>query len=425
MMWAVRVREAIRTRLWPIPSLCVLVSAGLAIGALTFDRTRPSGPGSYLFVGSADGARALLSTTSAAMLTFMALVFSITIVALQLASAQFSPRVQRAFLRDTFSKLTLGVFIGTYTYTILVLQAVRSPGEGKDSFVPGLSTIIAVVLVLASVGMFVRYTDHIARSIRAVSVIRRVAAEASDVIENLFPDPLEGTDEENGEMHIPPDGWNVPSATSGVVVGIDTQQLMNLATEQQILIKVVPMTGDFVPSKGVLAHVVGRQSDAIVESVRRAISVGSERTMRQDVAFGLRQLVDIADRALSPGINDPTTAVQALDAIHDLLRRIVTQRFPPEVHVDANGTPRVFVPSASWTALLSLAVDEIRRSGSESLQVARRLRDVLEDVAALAPATRKRAVLKQLESLESSVTQHFERSSERRLASRPSRQGNL
>lgn len=425
MMWAVRVREAIRTRLWPIPSLCVLTSAGLAIGTLSFDRARSSDTGWYLFAGSADGARALLSTTSAAMLTFMALVFSITIVALQLASAQFSPRVQRAFLRDTLSKLTLGVFIGTYTYTILVLQAVRSSGEGRDSFVPGLSTILAVLLVLASVGMFVRYTDHIAHSIRAVSVIRRVAAETSDVIETLFPEPLEGPDQQQAEAQIPVGAWTVVSQTSGVVVGIDTHRLMSLASKQRLVIAVDPMTGDFMPSKGVLAHVVGQQSDAIVKSIRGAISVGSERTMRQDVAFGLRQLVDIADRALSPGINDPTTAVQALDAIHDLLRRIVVRRLSQEVHVDADGTPRLFVPCPTWPSLLSLAVDEIRRSGAESLQVVRRLRDVLEDVAALAPAPRKAAVLKQLEALEASVARHFERSGEHRLASKPSRQGNL
>ncbi len=426
MMWLVRVREWIRSGLLAIPSMCVLVSVGIAVMTLALDRSIAQDQAAwYLFSGSADGARALLSTTSAAMLTFMALVFSITIVALQLASGQFSPRVQRAFLRDTLSKLTLGVFIGTFTYSVLVLRVVRAETGDAPAFVPRLATMGAVVFVLLSVGFFVRYIDHIARSIRAVSVIRRVASETTDVIGNLYPETIGEELEDRPLWTEPTEATDVHTETSGIVVGIDGDVLLRIASEHDLSIRIVPLVGDFVATGSVVARLSGGQADRIVVEVRRAFSVGPERSMRQDVAFGLRQLVDIADRALSPGINDPTTAVQVLDALEDILRRLIVRRFPSEVRAGSDGRPRVYAPAPEWSQLLGLSLDEIRISGSGSLQVARRMRALLDGLDEIAPRSRKDAVRVQLERLQESIAAGFDHERDRAQAAAPSRQGQI
>lgn len=426
MMWLVRVRESIRSGLWAIPAVCVLVSVAVAAAAIELDKSfTESRSAWYLFSGSAEGARSLLSMTSAAMLTFMALVFSITIVALQLASGQFSPRVQRTFLRDTVSKLTLGMFIGTFTYSVLVLRVVRSAADDVPVFVPRLATMGAVAFVLLSVAFFVRYIDHIARSIRAVAVIKRVASETADVIGDLYPEAVGDDSAARAEWTVPEDTTDVSVHTSGVVVGIDGDSLMGIASKHDLSITIVVLVGDFVPSGGVVARISGDQPDGLVKGIRRAISVGPERSMRQDVGFGLRQLVDIADRALSPGINDPTTAVQVLDAIEDILQRLIVRSFPSEVRTDESGRSRVFAPAPSWDQLLSLALDEIRISGAGSLQIARRMKALLDGLEAVAPPSRKGAVLTQMERLRESVTRGFDHERDRAQAGLPSRQGQV
>lgn len=350
----------------------------------------------FAFTGGPSSARDVLSTIASSMLTFTGLVFSITIVVLQLTSSQFSPRVLRTFVRDRFIQLALGVFLSTFLYALLALREVRGEDGVGDSFVPGVTITVGFVLVLVSVATFVRYVSHIAQSIRVVNIIERIAVDAEEAIDRHYPpEPAAPSPEAPSFDH----GPVLVSSERGVVMAIDVDVLVGQAADAGCVIRVVPMVGDFVARGAPLLEVAG--GDRLDEtSVRRSVALGRERNIDQDVGFGFRQLVDVAEKALSPGVNDPTTAVQCLDQIHNLLRQLVGRPFPSGVHVDGEGIVRLVVPTLTWADYLHAALDEIRHWGAGSLQVQRRLRWLFEDLLSVAPPDRRAAIEEQLHLLE-------------------------
>ncbi len=389
--------------LWFIPSVSITLAVALSYVAESVDRSLNAQRSAwFLFSGGPDGARELFSAVASSMLTFSGLVFSITILVLQLASNQFSPRALSTFLKDSTSKLALGVFIGTYVYALLGLRLVRNSGERADLFVPALSAWLAVPLVLLSVGMFIGYLHHIAQSIRAVVVIRRIGAETRQALERLFPEGL-GEEPEpqaarfravgNAEQQVRSDGRH------GIVVRVDEEQLVELAVEQRATIQMHFRIGDFVPGNALLCEVWQGSGECDAADVRRCVDLGPERTIEQDAGFGFRQLVDVAGRALSPGMNDPTTAVEVLDELHDLLRRLVTRKIPSAERV-VDDVVRLVLPRPDFSDYLALAVDEIIHWGKDSLQVRNRLRTLLADLRTCAPDHRRGPVLRKIEQLE-------------------------
>lgn len=410
--------ERLRGSLWFVPALCVACSVALSFATVEIDRRIGDADPWLLYGGDANRAADILSTIAASMLTFTALVFTITMVVLQLASAQFSPRVLRTYLRDRQSKLALGVFVATFVYSLFVLRTARSGLDGVDSgFVPALSMLIAFVLVLVSVALFIQYAHHIAQSIRVGNVIERITRETRDVIERRYPaERAEGVSDEVARPSGSPDSI-VPARRAAVIVRINAEHLSKLADANDVRFVCVHPVGTYVPEGVPLVEIFGRAPELDEDEVGRAVALGGERSMEQDPAFGIRQLVDIASRALSPGVNDPTTAVHVVDRLHDLLRRLADRRLVPNGAVE-----RVRLNEPTWSDLLALAIEEIRIYGCGSTQVCRRLRVMLDDLEQITHGGRRRSVIDQRSLLEATVESSFEQRRDRAAVAEGERQ---
>ncbi len=400
-----RVAEYVRSSLWVVPAVGAVLAVAGGLATVALDHATSARLG---FTGGADGARAVLSTIATAMITFTGLVFSILIVALQLASAQFSPRIMRTFLRDRSSKVALATFVATFSYAFTVLRATRADA------VPGISVSIAIVLVFISVGVFIHYINHTAQAIRAVSIIEAVAVETRASIERLYPG--EPATRVPARPHL--DDTDVVTVLNeggpGVVTGFDADRIVAAAATAGAVVSLRAGVGDFVPAGAPLLDLHGCDAEAC--AVAGHVSFARERTMHQDAAFGMRQLVDLAAKALSPGINDPTTAVQAIDQLHDLLRRLGGRPIPPGRIADAEGCVRLVFPAMGWADFVSLAVDEIRIYGAGSLQVLRRLQGMLGDLLQIVGEERRPPLREQLGLLAAAAGREFEDERDRRMA---------
>lgn len=385
-----RIADQLDEAYWPIPAGCVVVAGLLAFGLIQLDESLQRGGVEFAFTGGPDSARSLLSTMAASMLTLTALVFSITIVALQLASSQFSPRALRTFLRDRQSQFALGVFLATFVFALVTLREVRGQDGLAERFVPGVTISVAFLLVVVCVALFVNYIHHIAQSVRIVTIVERVADETRRAIERVHPD-----EPDSSEVVVLGNAARVVEADRhGSVVEVNADRLVDLAVKADAMVTVLPRVGDFVPEGTPLLRVSGGSPDE--DDLRAAIGLARERNGHRDVGFGLRQLVDIAERALSPGMNDPSTAVQCLDQLHDLLRRLVNRPYPSGVHRDESGAVRVVAAVPQWEDHVGLALDEIRLWGRQSLQIRRRMQALVDDLLAVAEGERRQPLLKRL-----------------------------
>lgn len=398
------VLEAISHNLWLLPAVGVLSAAALSVLLTTVDEhLAADATGWYLFRGGPEGARSVLSTVASSIMTFTGVVFSVTVLVLQIASQQFSPRVLRTFLGDRRTQVSLAVFVGTFVYALLTLRSVRGASDGIEEFVPSLSVWFAVALAVASVGTFVFFVHHVSQSIRAVNVLARIGDETRATLAELYPEGV-GADDPDPAMgpRGEPSLLVLHRGDSGVTIAVAERAIWEAAEDAAVVIELVPMVGDFVAHGSTLFKVWGDASRLDTGALAQTVAIGRERTLRQDAAFGFRGLVDVAERALSPGVNDPTTAVQALDQLHDLLRRLCSRRFPDPVRAGGDGRPRVVLPRPDFDGYVRLALDEIRHYGKGSVQIERRLRFLLEDLLSVAPPRRRTELLRQLRALEAS-----------------------
>lgn len=420
-----RTREYLRSSLWFVPALFAIGAVILALGALTLDDRVSADPGGlfFLYGGTAEGARSVLSTIAQSMLTFTGLVFTITMLVLQLASSQLSPRVMRTFLRDRSNQVVLGLFVATFVYTLVVLRDVRAPVDGNEGFVPGLSVWISFALLLASVGAFIYYIDHMAHAIRASTVISNIATETEAAIERLYPEHIAQGERGPNAGEPGPANLVLRARRAGVVVGVDEEKLLAVVGDDDRRLHLVPAVGDFVASGSPFIRLWGQWDRDAAEAIQDAIGLENERTLQQDAAFGFRQLVDVAVRALSPGTNDPTTAVQALDRIHDLLRRVAERAIPSPYRADDHGRVRLVLSRPDWDDYVELAVDEIRLAGERQLQVTRRLRHLLTDLLTMAPDDRQPVLRRELALVDSGAERGFRGSSDAAAARSASARG--
>ena len=373
--------EWIRDGLWFIPFCAIAAAILLSFVTQRIDKAHQSLPG--MFHADASSAQDLLATIASSTLTMTTLVLSITIVALQLASQQFSPRVMRAFLRDTGTKAALGFFLATTVYALLILRSVVPKTVDQTAFVPRLGVSVAFTLILGSLATFVYYINHVAHAIRAVSIMEAVAAETRVTIRRT---PYGGGLEPGEWPERLPEMIISSDQPPGALVGIDRDDVVRLAQRHDVKMRLTVRIGDYLPSRIPLVEVWGRDGKApniSTPELLRFIGLGHERTMTQDTAFGLRQLVDMADKAMSPAINDPTTAVQVIDRLHDILRRMAIRPDAATVFRDLNGIPRLVVPAPTWEDHLHLAFDEVRLCSGGSVPVQRRLRAVIADLEPL------------------------------------------
>lgn len=379
------IHDRLRRSLWFAPGLMTAVAIAMLVLLLRLDSTFQQVPEPLRFSGGPEVARDVASTIAGAIMGFIGVVFSITIVALQLASSQFSPRALRGFLRDRVTKATLGAFVATFAYALLTIRHV----DGADVTVPNLTMTGLFALTFLCVVLFIVYIHHIAQSIRIGKILDTVLHETRHAIDRLLP----GRDGRDAASASPFDADD-PAAVvhlrgkGGVLVDVDRRVLLECAVASGGIIELVVAPGDFVRHGGPVARVHGVTEPPT--GIDRAWSFANERSMHGEVGYGLRQLVDVALRALSPGLNDPTTAVQAIDRIHEVLGLLLDRDDPDPWLLDDEGMRRVWLPARGWEEHVSLALDEIRIAGAGQLQVHRRLLRLLEDLMTAAPEWRRR-----------------------------------
>lgn len=419
--WA-SLSDRLRMSLWFIPVMFVLFCVFLHQITLRIDLTSDLSNLPFVtFVDDVSTATTVLATIATSMLTFLGVVFSITIVALQLSSSQYSPRVLRTFLRDRITQCTLGAFVATFVFALLVLRNVDPGSLGQEAFIPGLSIDVTIGFVWLSLFWFVVFVHHTTQAIRAVNIIEAVARETRETMRLSFPSA--GV---YRQAVLPPLGeptaviaYHGPGVALG---GVETDRLVHLARDRDAVFRFLPQVGDYLPDGQPLLEIHGG-TPPTERDVMRCLEVGVERTMIQDVGFGFRQLVDIASRALSPAVNDPTTASQVIDRITDLLARLADCPDPTGVYVDEHDTVRLLRPREGWDAYVELAYTEIRHFGANSHQVCRRLAASLDDLIARVPPERVPALTRQRELLAASVARSFTDPAEFAVAATPDRQG--
>ncbi len=380
-------RDGFRTKLWPIPALAVLITLVLGLALPQLDQRLAGGGSDLLFGGGADAARTVLSAISGSLITVTALTFSLTVVTLQLASSQFSPRLLRTFTRDLLVQSTLGLFLGTFVFALTVLRTVRTEAGGEAAFIPRISVTFAFVLAVASVLALVLFLGHLTKTIRIESMLRSVHQDASTMVSRVSDEPR--LTPEAARRLVPDHATQLLARSSGFLVDVDEHDVVRLAAEQDAVVYIERNPGDSVVADTPMGWVWsagGNPMEAdrcedLMAAIAARITLGFERTTTSDLALGLRQLTDVAVKALSPGINDPTTAVHALGHSSALLCQLSQISLGPRPLRDADGTVRVVLSRPVFGELLALAVEQPALYGRDDPLVMARLFMLLREVA--------------------------------------------
>jgi uncharacterized membrane protein len=407
-----------RSLVWAVPSL--YASAALAAGLL-FPRIE-SAAWPHLTSGmSVAGALAIYSSVASGTIALTAIVFSLTFVMVQFSATAYSPRLVLWLARDPVVAHALGTFTATFLYAIAALAWV---GRDGSTSVPLVSAWMVIVLLLASIGMFIALIQRIGL-LHIHRMLTFIGDQGRRVISAQYPRPqTQLVDHEPDE--------SARLATTQVLAhrgrpcaiqAIDVRALAHAARGAGGAIDVLVAIGDTVIESTPLLRVLGGQHVIDEQLLLGAIERGEERTFEQDPKYAIRLLVDIAIRALSPAVNDPTTAVQALDQIGDLLLRLGRRRLEIGVYRDVAGDVRVRMPCPAWDDFLRLAFDEIRSYGGASIQVMRRMKALIGDLSTLLPFERREALEYWLGRLDRTVAKHFQDPDEQAQASVSDRQG--
>lgn len=419
---SVRWRRALRRlsdSLWFVPAVYVILALALSVGLLRWDEADPIVLTRAISPGSASAA---LSALGSGMLAFTGFVTSIVLLIIQFGTSEFSPRFLGWMRTDPTLKYALGTFIATFLFALVSTAQI---GRGTATFVPTRTLIAALLLTLLSIAMFLLLIDRTSNRLRVANVVQNLDGDARAVFDTVYPSSASqatAAEEAARSLRDRPAIQTVHNSPVGsVLVALDRTRLVNLAQSHDAVIELVHAVGDHVPGAGALANVYG--SHAVSDTrLRRALAMGDERTLGDDPAFAIRMMVDVAIKALSPAVNDPTTAVQALDRIEDLLRYAATKQLSVGVVTDRHGVVRLVYPTPTWDDLVELALDEIRAFGSGQYQVARRLRALFDALIADVPEHHRPALVAQSDLLADAV-EHSYSQIQRAEALVPDRQG--
>lgn len=416
------VREGLGAMLWPVPTLIIaaVVAAGILLPQLdgAIDRRIPHGIQLLLFGGDAGEARQLLTAIATGLITTVSLVFSLTVVVFQLASSQYSPRLLRVFPRDTLIRTTLGVLVGSFVYAITVLRTVQSGA------VPRISVTVGFVLTVGGAVLLVLFLGHVVTELRVETMLRRVHREQERVQRQMLGESDDDTgdtddagDTDDTDYHQALAGTGpettVTVGDSGYITAVDEADLLETADHAGVAIRLLRPVGAAVTVGTPIAMYRGVSPDARDENhggpteddrtcagIRRAVLLGFERTGAQDLGYGIQQLVDVYVKALSPGINDPTTAVTSLGHLGGVFAQLAHRSLQPRALRDDDGRVRVLVPLPTFGELLEQALGPLRTYGSSDPRVLIRALEVLRDVGWVAPDGRCRdAVREQIDLL--------------------------
>jgi uncharacterized membrane protein len=417
------VKSYIRSSLWLAPFFAVFAYMVInrvvySIGAWLLragiiDETKA-------FLGlSMAGARSMLETIVTLNLSFLVFTFGSLLVAIQVAGGQYTPRIiATTFLRDNAIRFTVAYFTFTLLFNLRVLSRMG------DEMVHQFNTFVASMLGLISLAVFLYLIDYAARMLRPVSIVNRVGESGIAVIRSVYPEssaaprPAESTGRPAA-----PARTVVSSGTSGIVLAVDLKGLVGQARHAGGMIEFLPQVGDFLAADEPLFRLYGGAGAIDDRQLQAAVALGSERTLEQDPTFAFRILVDIAIKALSPAINDPTTAVLAIDQLHRLLRLVGMRHVSREEICDEDGELRLIFLTPNWEDFVHLACTEIRHCGAGSIQITRRMRSMLENLMRALPTHRHPELRKQLELLDRAIEGHYAFAEDRALARIPDPQG--
>ena len=382
----------LRASFWFMPSLMVTGSIAFAvvlIGAdsAVFNQWLSQWP--RLFGVGAEGARQMLSTLAGSMITVMGITFSMTLLALVQASSQYTPRILRNFMRSRVTQATLGVFAGIFAYCLIVLRTIRG-GGGVDEFVPSMAVFFAFVISLGGVGILIYFIHHIASSIQASNIIASVAKETNVAIDNLLPEKLDDeVDEYEDQQQVlelldDRTWYPAPAAVSGYIQSVNNDALLDLASDSRTIVRMENGTGAFVVQDTALVSLAltNPPEQETIDAFNAAYSIGRNRTVAKDPAFGIRQIVDMAIKALSPGVNDTSTAVICVDYLTSILARVAGRQFPTFYRYE-DKTLRLVAIVPSFESLLAEAFDQIRGSAEVNVAILARMLGALSTIGNL------------------------------------------
>lgn len=389
--------QNLRSSLWFLPSLIVMMAVGLAFVLIEVDTAIDHEVLSRwprVFGSGADGARGLLTTIASSMVTVVGVVFSITVVALSLASSQYTSRVLRNFMRDRVNQWVLGLMIGVFAYCLVVLRTIRGGDEG--AFVPSVSTLAGLVLGFVGIAALIYFIHHISTSIQAAHILAAAAADTLRTVDRLYP-VIAREEQELAEPALDAGLWqSINSDANGYLQSLDTAGLLRFATERKTIVRLERQVGDFVIQGTPLWSVHGLRvmDKPVKEPLRAFYTIGRQRTIEQDTAFGIRQIVDVALKALSPGINDTTTAVMCVDYLTAILFRL-GQREILSVHRDHDGEARLLLQGPTYSSLLDGAIHQIRRNAAGNATMLEALLTAFGILNARTAIPARRAALRQ------------------------------
>ena len=349
------------------------------------------------------GAKTLLEAFVTVTLSFVVFTFGSLLVAIQVASAQMTPRIiATTLLRNPVVKYTVGLFLFTMMFAL-------SAQNFMDQEVHQLVMLLAILLGILSFAAFLFLIDYASRLLRPISILGHIGSDGLAVIQSIYPSPTLPSDVHPGESLDlgPPDRTIEQRMASGIVLAVNLKKLTSVAERSDCAIEFVPQVGDFVSDGEPLFNLYGGARLIDDASLHALIAFGSERTMDQDPTFAFRIVVDMAIRALSPAINDPTTAVLAIDQLHRMLRMVGSRHLRTDRILDNSGTLRVVFRTPNWEDFIHLAFSEIRSCGSNNLQIVRRLRAMIENLIQTLPAHRHAVLLQELSLLDREIEKNF------------------
>jgi uncharacterized membrane protein len=382
--------DQLHSSYWFIPAVMAVVATALAFTMLNLDRTgKVNIDYWWVYTGGADGARSLLGSVAGSMISVAATAFSITIVALQLAASNFGPRLLRNFMQDTGNQIVLGTFIGTFIYCLLVLRTIHGEGDGYEQYVPQLSVTVGTLLAIISISVLIYFIHHASTIIQASHVIQNVSEDLHSAIERLFPKKIGHGEPEyrQGVEEIPmsfeEEALPIRASGTGYLQAIDDEELMKIACKHNLLIRLQTRPGKFLVQGGdlVLVFPGEKVNKKLTKQINDAFILGKERTEQQDVEFPIDQLVEIALRAISPGINDPFTAIRCIDRINAGLCHLVQRDFPSSYRYDNNKRLRIIAKGVDFQGLVDRAFNQIRQYGKSDAGVTIRLLETIATIA--------------------------------------------
>lgn len=399
-----KVWDYLRASLWFVPTVMALAAVASAFGTVTLDERMTAEWLSHLgwrYTGGAEGASLMLSTLAGSMIAIAGTVFSLTLVALSLASTQLGPGLLRNFMRDTANQVVLGTFLATFLYCLLVLRTIRRADEMV--FVPQLSVSIAILLGIASLGVLIYFIHHVSVSIQTEEVVARVGRDLIRGIDRLFPGHLGQPEPQDAAAlsdaslsdTFERDARLVGAGEDGYLQRIDGDTLLALAERENVQMRLERRPGQYLVKGHALLTVWpgDRVDDELVHQLHAAFVVGHQRTAAQDVEFPIIQLVEIAVRALSSGINDPFTAIACVDRLGSGLCRLAVRDMPSVRRFDTQGSLRLVAPGCTFVGLLDTAYNQIRQNARANPVVLTRLLETIAQIASVAYRTEDRAAL--------------------------------